>query len=103
MSSASDRDIEHLFTAARLGSKSGLGHLLTLYANCLKVLVAAQLDPRLRARVSPSDIIQETFFEAHRDFPQFRGESSAEFLAWLRRIVVNNILRAVEQHVLTDK
>jgi RNA polymerase sigma-70 factor (ECF subfamily) len=103
MSSASDRDIDHLFTAARLGSKSGLGHLLTLYANYLKVLVAAQLDPRLRARVSPSDIVQETFFEAHRDFPQFRGESSAEFLAWLRRIVVNNILRAVEQHVLTDK
>ena len=47
--------------------------------------------------------MQETFFEAHRDFPQFRGESSAQFLAWLRRIVVNNILRAVEQHVLTDK
>ena len=55
------------------------------------------------ARVSPSDVVQEAFFEAHRDFHQFRGESTAEFVAWLRRIVVNNILRVVEQHVLTEK
>jgi RNA polymerase sigma-70 factor, ECF subfamily len=103
MSAVPDREIERLFAAARQGSTAGLGNLLTLYSNYLKVLVAAQLDSRLRTRVSPSDIVQEAFFEAHRDFPQFRGQSSAEFVAWLRRIVVNNILRAVEQHVLTEK
>jgi RNA polymerase sigma-70 factor (ECF subfamily) len=65
--------------------------------------VNTQLDHRLRCRVSPSDIVQDTFFEAHRDFHQFRGQSAAEFVAWLRRIVVHNILRVVEQHVLTEK
>jgi hypothetical protein len=30
----------------------------------LKLLVVAQLDSRLRVRVSPSDIVQEAFFEA---------------------------------------
>jgi RNA polymerase sigma-70 factor (ECF subfamily) len=66
-------------------------------------MVSTQLDPRLRGRVSPSDIVQDTFFEAHRDFNQFRGKSTAEFVAWLRRIVVHNILRVVEQHVLAEK
>jgi RNA polymerase sigma-70 factor (ECF subfamily) len=80
-----------------------LGRLLTLYTNYLKLLVTTQLDNRLRVRVSPSDIVQETFFEAHRDFEQFRGQSTAEFVAWLRRIVVNNILRVVEQHVQAEK
>jgi RNA polymerase sigma-70 factor (ECF subfamily) len=61
------------------------------------------LDSRLRGRVSPSDIVQDTFFEAHRDFKQFRGQSTAEFVSWLRRIVVHNILRVVEQHLLTEK
>jgi RNA polymerase sigma-70 factor (ECF subfamily) len=96
-------EIDGLFAAARAGSTTGLGRLLSLYTNYLKLLVAAQLDQRLRARVSPSDVVQEAFFEAHRDFHQFRGESTAEFVAWLRRIVVNNILRVVEQHVLTEK
>jgi RNA polymerase sigma-70 factor (ECF subfamily) len=92
-----------LFTSACAGSNASLGRLLTLYANYLKLLVTAQMDDRLRGRVSASDIVQESFFEAHRDFGQFRGQTPGEFVAWLRRIVVNNILRMVEQHVLTEK
>lgn len=103
MMADSQLDAGQLFTAARRGSSSCLGQLLALYSNYLKLLVSAQLDSRLRARVSPSDIVQESFFEAHRDFPEFRGESIGEFVAWLRRIVVNNILRVVEQHVLAEK
>ena len=103
MVASTDREIERLFNRAREGSNSCLGTLLTLYTNYLKLLVATQIDNRLRTRVSPSDIVQDAFFEAHRDFNQFRGASTAEFVAWLRRIAVNNLLRAVEQHVLAEK
>jgi RNA polymerase sigma-70 factor, ECF subfamily len=103
MSASAQSEINSLFTAAREGSRASLGRLLTLYTNYLRLLVSTQLDNRLRTRVSLSDIVQETFFEAHRDFDQFRGQSTAEFVAWLRRIVVNNILRVVEQHLLTEK
>jgi RNA polymerase sigma-70 factor, ECF subfamily len=96
-------EIDKLFASAQAGSTSCLGRLLTLYSNYLKLLIAAQLDDRLRVRVSPSDIVQETFFEAHRDFAQFRGQTPGEFVAWLRRILVNNILRVVEQHLLAEK
>lgn len=74
-----------------------------LYANYLKLIVAAQLDDRLQTRVSPSDVVQETFYEAHRDFTAFRGQSPEEFLGWMRRILINNLLRAVEQHVTAAK
>jgi RNA polymerase sigma-70 factor (ECF subfamily) len=103
MSASAQSETDRLFAAARQGSGSCLGKLLTLYTNYLKLLVTAQLDNRLRVRVSPSDIVQDAFFEAHRDFHQFRGQSTAEFVAWLRKIVVNNILRVVEQHVLAEK
>lgn len=103
MTSRVQPNTEQLFMSARQGSSSCLGQLLALYSNYLKLLVTAQLDNRLRARVSPSDIVQESFFEAHRDFGEFRGQSIGEFVVWLRRIVVNNILRVVEQHVLTEK
>jgi RNA polymerase sigma-70 factor (ECF subfamily) len=103
MSARAQHNTEQLFTSARAGSSSCLGQLLALYANYLKLLVSAQLDQRLRPRVSPSDIVQESFFEAHRDFREFRGTTVGEFVVWLRRIVVNNILRVVEQHVRAEK
>jgi RNA polymerase sigma-70 factor (ECF subfamily) len=103
MTARPQSEVDRLFTSAQAGSASSLGRLLTLYSNYLKVLVAAQLDTRLQVRVSPSDVVQETFFEAHRDFHQFRGQSTGEFVAWLRKIVVQNILRIVEQHVTAEK
>jgi RNA polymerase sigma-70 factor (ECF subfamily) len=103
MNSQAQGDIDQLFASARAGSSSCLGRLLTLYSNYLKLLIAAQLDDRLRVRVSPSDIVQETFFEAHRDFHQFRGQSTGEFVAWLRKILVNNLLHVVEQHLMAEK
>ena len=96
-------DPQDLLSRAKGGSFASLGQLLNLYSNYLKLLIASQLDARLRSRVSPSDIVQDTFFEAHRDFHQFRGHSTGEFVSWIRRILVNNLLRSVEHHVLTEK
>ena len=75
-----------------------LGNILQLYWNYLHLLAEAQLDRRLRVRFSPSDLVQETLLEAHRDFPQFRGTTEAEFLAWLRQILVHNLIVAVRRH-----
>jgi RNA polymerase sigma-70 factor (ECF subfamily) len=96
-------DVEKLLASARAGSNAAVGRLLSLYANYLRLIVATQMDARLRTRVNPSDVVQETFLEAHRDFATFRGESPAEFVAWVRRILVNNVLRVVEQHFQADK
>ena len=92
-----------LLFGAKQGNTSPLGRLLELYRNYLRLLAESQLDRKLRARVSPSDLVQETMLKAHRDFHQFRGQSEAEFLAWLRQILVNNMARLVEMHVLTEK
>jgi RNA polymerase sigma-70 factor, ECF subfamily len=103
MTSEFQSTIDNLLSRAKAGSGESLGQLLQLYANYLKLVVLAQLEQNLRTRVSPSDVIQETFFEAHRDFIQFRGTTTPEFLAWLRKILVNNLCRVVEQHLLAEK
>lgn len=92
-----------LLADAQRGSEASLGKLMQLHASYLRLVVASQLDERLRTRVSSSDVVQETFFEAHRDFPAFRGATPEEFLGWLRRILMNNLLRAVEQHFKAAK
>lgn len=92
-----------LLDNARQGSEASLGKLMQLHASYLKLVVASQLDDRLRARVSASDVVQETFYEAHRDFPAFRGATPEEFLGWLRKILMNNLLRSVELHLKAAK
>jgi RNA polymerase sigma-70 factor (ECF subfamily) len=92
-----------LISRARRGSKSSLGSLLEQYRNYLAVLAATQIEKRLQPRVSPSDVVQETMLRAHKNFAQFRGTTEPELLAWLRQILVNNLARFVEQHMLAAR
>lgn len=92
-----------LLDQAKHGSAADVGQLLSLYTQYLKSLANHQLDRRVRQRVSPSDLVQDTLLEAHRDFPNFRGTTTAELVSWLRRILIHNLIRASEHHLHTEK
>lgn len=94
---------EQLLRRAREGDSERMGRLLQLYRNYLRLLAEGELDRKLRGRISPSDIVQETMLDAHRDFPNFRGSSEAQFIAWLRQILVHNLAEVISKHVLTEK
>jgi RNA polymerase sigma-70 factor (ECF subfamily) len=95
--------VSSLINSARRGQRSSIGRLLQQYRNYLTVLAAAQIERRLQPRVSPSDVVQETMLRAHQNFTQFRGTTEPELLAWLRQILVNNLAKFVEQHVLAAR
>ncbi len=44
-----------------------------------------------QAKVSASDIVQETFVEASKSLPSFSGSTIGEFAKWLQAILTNNI------------
>ena len=45
----------------------------------------------IRQKVAPSDLVQQTLFEACRGFNRFEGQTEGELYAWLRRILLNNV------------
>jgi RNA polymerase sigma-70 factor, ECF subfamily len=77
--------------AARAGSKEALGQVLEACRAFLVLIAREELDADLYAKGSPSDLVQETFVEAQRDFARFRGKSEREILAWLRQLLLNNL------------
>jgi RNA polymerase sigma-70 factor, ECF subfamily len=57
----------------------------------LSVLARVQLDPGLRGKIDLSGVVQQTVLEAWQKRGEFRADSPAQELAWLRRILANNL------------
>jgi RNA polymerase sigma-70 factor (ECF subfamily) len=89
---------ELLLSQARDGDSSAVGQLLELYRQYLLLLSRLQIDRTLRVKLDASDVVQETFLEAHRDFAHFRGGTMPEFVAWLRQILVRNLANQARRY-----
>ncbi len=92
-----------LLLHARAGQSAALGTLLDSYRNYLYMLASSRIRGRLALRASPSDVVQETFAQACESFPQFRGTSEAELLAWLRRVLATRLARLCERNLGAGK
>jgi len=65
------------------------------FRHYLRLLAGLQLGPRLRVKVDPSDLVQQTLLKAYKGLEQFRGASTAEMSAWLREILARTLADAV--------
>jgi RNA polymerase sigma-70 factor (ECF subfamily) len=77
--------------AAKQGSREAIGEVLEACRLYLLLVANQHLAPQLRGKDGVSDLVQETFLEAHRDFGQFQGNSEEELLGWLRGILLHNV------------
>jgi RNA polymerase sigma-70 factor (ECF subfamily) len=68
----------------------------------LKVLAELHLDRRLRGKLGPSDVVQQTMLRAYSAFGEFHGREPGVLTAWLRRILASTLADAVK-HFERDK
>jgi RNA polymerase sigma-70 factor, ECF subfamily len=90
-------------SAARAGSSSALGAVLEACRAYLLVVASREVELDLRAKVAPSDLVQETCITAHRNFDRFNGTTREELIAWLRRILERRLRKAQRQFRGTAK
>ena len=64
----------------------------------VSLLAEDHVPDQLKAKVDPSDLVQDTFLAAHGDFANFRGTTGQELIAWLKKIMQNRIAEAVRSY-----
>ncbi len=96
-------DFHHLIDRARDGDNSALGRLINQFRPYLWTLARSQLDSAVNVRADPSDVVQQTCLEIHRDFHTFRGNDERELLAWFKQILHNNAANTIRDHVRAKK
>jgi RNA polymerase sigma-70 factor (ECF subfamily) len=76
--------------------------ILEPFRKYLKVLAERHLDRRLRGKLDPSDVVQQTMLLAYSALAELRDGRPEVLVAWLRRILARTLADAVK-HYERDK
>jgi len=99
----SSQETLDLIAQARDGAQVARGKLIAQYRGYMCSQARKQLDSDLKPRVDPSDVVQQSCLEFHRDFHTFRGTEEAQLVAWLKQILRNNVANTIRKHVHAKK
>lgn len=101
--SASDPDTEELVRRADEGDVSAMRALFERHRGRLAKMVEVRMDPRMRRRVDPSDVVQETLVAASQSMERYLAEKPLPFYPWLRQIAWEKLVHLHDRHVRAAK
>jgi RNA polymerase sigma-70 factor (ECF subfamily) len=97
--SADSAATHDLLRQAQAGDRAAREQLLNRHRHYLHRAVELRLDRQLRARVDPSDVVQEAQIEALRRLDTYLLDPPMPFHLWLRRIAYDRLLMLHRYHV----
>jgi RNA polymerase sigma-70 factor (ECF subfamily) len=92
-----------LLAALRGGDPSARDLLFARHRDYLRRVVEVRADPRLQARVDPSDVIQDAQLEAVRRLDAYLDNPALPFRLWLRQIAYDRLAMLHRKHVRAER
>ena len=74
------------------------GRVIEPFRPYLRVLAQVHLDARLRGKLDPSDVVQQTLLRACVGFGQLRQREPRVVAAWLRKILARTLADTVKHY-----
>jgi RNA polymerase sigma-70 factor (ECF subfamily) len=90
---------QHLLDQVRAGMREALEQLLEQHRPYLHQLIELRLDPKLRPRVDPSDVVQEAQIEAVRRLDAYLEQAPMPFRLWLRQLAYDRLVMMRRRHL----
>src|SRR5438105_3933867 len=97
-----DAEVGDLLRQVRAGDRRALDQLLARHRGYLVSMVELRMDRKMRARIDPSDVVQEAQLEAAQRIQEYLGREPMPFHIWLRKTAYQNLLRLRRQHLEAD-
>jgi RNA polymerase sigma-70 factor (ECF subfamily) len=85
----------------RGGGRQALAAFFNAHRDRLRRMVELRLDPRLRARIDASDVVQDAFLDVARDLDAYLDDPKLPPLLWLRLHVGRRMTTLQRQHLGT--
>jgi RNA polymerase sigma-70 factor (ECF subfamily) len=98
-----DAETVQLIEKARSGHGEAFERLFDRHRPYLKKVVGLRLDAAIRKRVDPSDVVQDTYLEAHRRFGKYVQSPKLPFRLWLRQMACDQSMKAHRRHRKTAR
>ncbi len=91
-----DRELDHYAIAeiARLkaNGEQDLVSIWSGYREKLDRMIAFRIDPNLRRRFDPADVLQEAFIEISKRLPEFLSDPKVPFFVWIRQQTLQKLI-----------
>jgi RNA polymerase sigma-70 factor (ECF subfamily) len=91
-------ETDGLLRQAEAGDSRTFDQLFARYRPYLRHVVGMRLDPRLRQRLDPSDVVQEAQLEAFRRLGDYLHRRPMSFRLWLRKTACERLLMLQRYH-----
>ncbi|MEX2141717.1 MAG: sigma-70 family RNA polymerase sigma factor [Pirellulales bacterium] len=98
-----DPSTDELLARAEKRDPQAIDQLFQRHRNRLKRMVCIRLDNRLRARIDPSDVVQETLAHAAGKLPEYLRTRPVDFYPWLRQIAWNRLIDLHRKHLAAKR
>ncbi len=96
-------DTDDLVRRVGEGDQAAVSELLDRHRGRLRRMITARLDPRLLARVDPSDVVQEALLRAARRLPEYARDRPLPFYPWLRQLAWDRLVELHQHHIRARK
>jgi RNA polymerase sigma-70 factor (ECF subfamily) len=94
-------ELARLFERLRSGDRRALGELFDRYRDRLRRMIELRMDPRLRARLDASDVLQEAYLELAGDLDAYCADPKIQPLHWMRLHVGRRLTTLHRRHLGT--
>lgn len=98
-----DEEIDALLCGVNDGDETAVARLMGAHRPRIHRMVASRMDRNLRARIDPSDVVQEALLEASQRLPGYAKSQQIPFYPWLRQIAWDRLVDLHRRHVRTQK
>jgi RNA polymerase sigma-70 factor (ECF subfamily) len=96
-------ETQALLDQVRAGNRTAFDLLFAHHRAFLRQVVELRMDPKLRPRVDPSDVVQEAQLDAFRQLGDFLDRRPMPFRLWLRKTAQQRLLKVQRRHVETAR